>query len=172
LFPILYSIHLLWTLYRSQCSMGFDCCGYGANRMAVYRNPDLLGCYEPPMPGPTNDGESLYPQPCRATYTCPVKAVTRSPWAGVSSGTGTTALMNIVATAAPQAVFGNASHPNYVYIGCYTPGSLTSVFFSGPMGHVTGFNQYGGGNEYGCQEICSKAKSGAASQYAAVFGVR
>jgi hypothetical protein len=160
--------------------MGFDCCGVrasGAEFYTVWRNPEFLGCYEPPPLGQGVATGNSFLQGCFSTNKCPTQAVTYSPWTPAGTlalGTNgySTQVISTVATSAPQAVFGNASHPTYQYIGCYSAGSIGSIFFNGDMGTVPGFTQYQGGNEYGCQEICSVANGGAPTLYAAVSAYR
>jgi hypothetical protein len=106
-------------LFRSTCTVGLNCCG-NSIYYAVYRNPDLLGCYEPPIPGTQLLGTATYPVACFSTVFPQTVATTRS-----------YVLPNPVAVYVPTATPARqhswvlSGYPQYTYIGCYNVGSLT-----------------------------------------------
>lgn len=91
--------------------------------MAVYRNPDYLGCYEPPMPGvqvvavgSASGYQQTYPGTCFQT----VAAVTATTSRGSATSTGAI----IVTTSPPKVLWGSATYPQFEYLGCFLPLSI------------------------------------------------
>lgn len=131
------------------CTFGTNCCGQNIPLseyyVAVYRNPNYLGCYEPPIPGTqiavaqtatAYSVQQTYPNACFQTV-APVTVTTNK-----VSLTSTGAI--VVTTMPPAVLWGNKTYPQYEYLGCYLPLSIpgfgtgiTTTSFAAGVGSVT-----------------------------------
>ncbi|KAF8852351.1 hypothetical protein BDZ45DRAFT_749752 [Acephala macrosclerotiorum] len=126
------------------CTFGTNCCGHSTASeyyAAVYRNPNYLGCYEPPYPGTqiaavaTNGAtqyQQTYPNACFQTVVSGTSTAT-------SRGSATSTGILIITTTPPQLIWNTPTYPQYEYLGCYLSQSIpqgpgvyqTAITFSG-----------------------------------------
>lgn len=110
--------------YRAgTCTVGSNCCGSSVY-YSVYRNPNLVGCYEPAIPGTQLAGTATYPVACFSTVYTQTIVPTRIYVLANPSGT-----YYPTNTAPGQydwslSVYGM---PQYEYLGCYKPSTFTVV---------------------------------------------
>ena len=119
------SISDIWELTnpcRSTCTVGSDCCGRSIY-YAVYRNPNLLGCYEPPIPGTSLIGTATYPVACFSTvYTQTIQPTK------VFVNPNPTGVFNPWSTPPRQYDWTiSTSGSSFEYLGCYSADTLITV---------------------------------------------
>lgn len=104
-------------LQDGSCTLGQNCCGSGTT-YAYYRNPNFLGCYEPPIPG-TRIGSATYPAACFTS----VQTHTISTMRSLSTGTSTVGYP-VIATTPNSHPWGFPAYPQYNYMGCFSNATL------------------------------------------------
>lgn len=107
--------------YRAgSCTVGSNCCGNSVY-YAVYRNPNLVSCYEPAIPGTQLAGTATYPVACFSTVYSQTITPTRvyvvpNP-SGIASPTSTS-------PGQYEWSMSNFGLPQFEYLGCYSPGTI------------------------------------------------
>lgn len=85
----------------------------------MYRNPNLLGCYEPPIPGTSLIGTATYPVACFSTVYSQTITPTR-----IYNNPDPSGVYTPTATAPRQYDWTiNA----FEYLGCYAPGTMNVI---------------------------------------------
>jgi hypothetical protein len=103
---------------RNTCTLGSNCCG-NSIYYAVYRNPNLLGCYEPPIPGTSLIGTATYPVACFSTVYSQTITPTR-----IYNNPDPSGVYTPTATAPRQYDW---TINTFEYLGCYAPGTMNVV---------------------------------------------
>jgi hypothetical protein len=109
-------------LNRGTCTVGINCCG-NSIYYSVYRNPELLGCYEPPIPG-TQIAAATYPVACFSTVACSNTVATSKVYSLPNPVS-----MTFTPTATPprQHYWTLPGYSNYNYLGCHGNTTLKSI---------------------------------------------
>lgn len=151
--------------------MGQNCCG-NSIYYAVYRNPDFLGCYEPPIPGPKLPGIATYPVACFSTPYAQTNPTSRNT-AFSYNPQYQTILHPFTMTNIPGSYpWATTAYPQYNYLGCYSNDTQAGqVYYS-----FAGIGNEGPGIPSGtanitfCFQQCAKQNGGLGSTYVGFQG--
>ncbi|KAG4438981.1 hypothetical protein IFR05_005553 [Cadophora sp. M221] len=136
------------------CGAGASCCGSGLY-FAVYRNDQLLGCYEPPIPGSSLVGSGTYPVQCGSSTAIRLSR---------TSVIGKTTLSNNPIATARASTGLSFVGGFYNWLGCCPANYLTGVIATLNIPNGQGLSE--------CMVFCSTSSSGGPSTWVSVTALK